>query len=700
MKFICTPEMLMLMLFLFLFNTANAMNSQVVLSFDGAHCEICDTGVGNYACSNGLGFWNNGTIFFQNPIPDNNVLTNINVVLKGTWGCDNDSSTISLYLEDTFLATETKSGHCFCGQCDHEIEYDISDSFPQYRYGDELNKLQLVVDEGLACVTTVTVILEYEPGTSTTPPPSGHCNKFGGCGNHGICQYDFEIDEYRCMCDLDWHGPNCDCFVPSLHLQTDNPPVLDGERSGFEEKDMFVLYVNNSVKYYDTKLKIRNNLNGFCNFGQADIGIMWTRTYDPIDCVYTYKGTVPWQSPFPECFFTRFETDNFILLTAELLIENKEDLGPFSDTRPNRLVRTISSTIPFQIKFPKGINLTTDGDISVFAQLQVFAAIVEQTFETGTPSPGLGTIKLLTSVQWPFQLTAPLNVSGPEGYDLSIDGPWEDGGAACLDDGNECQQIWTVLNRPDTDKCNIDGNYTTYFKVKCKDSVQNCVIDDTNNDVQINFRLESEDFCPQITDEIDLLGSMDIYKDAAHNIRADAFFLGDTIYFKIVLASDKTSILRSILKKFTMSFTDGTIITLYNMGNTDSGNFVNLLVFNNIAPDEVHIELTVDSDVFKVPTDDCDNVRFWADIKVDFFDSLKIPTSKRQGDPGDSTDITLTNNPCIGRDPDNSDGSDGNDGDGDSNDGDSNDGDSNDGDGNDGSNSHRLIPNKAIHLLL
>jgi hypothetical protein len=215
--------------------------------------------------------------------------------------------------------------------------------------------------------------------------------------------------------------------------------------------------------------------------------VIWDRTFIPGDYLYSYEGIIPWTIAWPTCVFNRTEETNWLIFDGEMIINYNENVGYLRDTE---IIRYFEHRLWFQVRFPKNIVISTD-TLRVYSSVNILASITEQVFESGVPQlPGTAHVKLLTSVQSPFQLTGPISIDGDTSkFAMSINGP------ICLDDGSVCEQMWDIDIIPKLNECNFDGLNTFNFSIKCNPSnISNCPLDDNTDTGSIQFILQSENF--------------------------------------------------------------------------------------------------------------------------------------------------------------------------------------------------------------
>lgn len=630
------------LLFIALFAFANAGISTVEVFWTGGWCGVCD-GEGNYACSSGGAAWNSGNQVFLDPIPSGNIVTDVYAEVYGVFGCSGHMN-LQVRLNDVGIGAVNQQGtNCACGTCDPILATDMytnSSGVESYNYGGN-NLVHLEVHAGEPCVHKVAIYLTWQSG-NTGPGWIPECE--GGCGQHGECEADMETMTANCECDVEFYGPNCQCFVPSEMLSTDHPPVLDVSNSGFQEKDTLYLAVNNSVKYFDTKITFKNAVNNTCDYPQVSDSISWTKGFAYETCQNQYQGIVPWTSAYPTCVVDKTTTDEWLIFEGEMIVENKENLGPLSPTRPGDVIRTIVSRLPFQVRYPTHVAISSDA-VRVFAPINVIAAITGQDFVSGVPAPGIGQIVLFTSVQYPFKISGPVGIYADENKFVASASGSDD--TQCTEGaGSVCYQSWFLNVQPFTNVCNLNGLYNFTFEFSCRGS-EECPIQDEKGFIE--FNLQSENFCAQVIDDIDLSGSFGVYEDAAFTTPKTAFLVGQDVHFRALMYSNKATITASRISRFDVNLWDGSVETLFDGSITSEGSLVEYS--SNAGVDSTDASLVVKSSVFPVATDTNALVTFDVTVEVTYLNTEKKTFVFKSGSTQQfnlQTDITVSKDKSSG----------------------------------------------------
>ena len=600
-------------------------NTEVVLNWQGGHCQVCDK---DYACSSGYGNWNAGKRFFIDPVGQGKVVRRIDFNAYSVWGCNGPTADIRIKLNGFTVDQQILNGGCSCSSCDVLGTFTLLENGQCLNYYfNDTNEVQVeVMNSGLICLAKVVVNIFYED--QVDPPciidhPS-ICAGFGGCGQ-GVCTFDDNTD-YKpyCQCPEEYYGPNCQCFIPSQDLQTDYPPVLTYGNSGFISKDQLFITVQNSVKYFDTKITFLNSTNE-CQQEYPSDGVVWTKTFDEDLCVYNLQVIIPWSVAWPNCLFKRIENDYVVYFIGELIIENKEDLGIISPERPEHLIRTLTTSLPFMVIFQKQVYIY-DGGIVIFSPVDITGHIIKQEYIADDPTPGvsiLGTayVKLLTTVQHPFKIVDPMSLTGSGQGILSVNEDTADPMSRCLNDGQLCKQVWNIEIQLVEYQCFLDGEYHFNFHVDCQEELSDCLLDDSDTSASITFTLQSGYLCPQVIDYIWAFGYINVFDDVTHLVPNRGFFLGETIFMVTHVEAIRKSLSHVEINGITVyqPYADfiGTDLMLGGV-NTPEGDLVELQLGLTHDPMVNDIQLVLNPKLFKAPIGGYAFILFVVNINVTF----------------------------------------------------------------------------------
>lgn len=484
-----------------------------------------------------------------------------------------------------------------------------------------------IVDAGEACDKGA---LNGAPGS----PCSSSCTILGpvcnpGCVN-GNCTFMSDGIHTHCLCASGWSGPDCACNIPSYWLSTDHPAVLDVSRSGFPKLNTMQLWVNVSSKYYNDQITFRNEKNASCNFPATAGSNYWTSTYyGSPQCQWADMALIPWGNAWTDCLFQRVESTNYITFSGEMDATLLEDLAPI---RGFPLTRTLIETLPFQVVFPKSVSVTSDA-LNVYSAYLIQAAIITQTYVSTSPPNGLGTVRLYTTVQWPYVIQGPLLASSDHAaLPITVSGPEvPPGSAPCPNDGSSiCQQVFDFAITPAAGQCDLNANYLFNFTVGCQPAIpaNSCPLLGSIPGA-ISYSLQSSYFCQQVIANIQLSATIEPYPSPAYTTPKYDFMVGETAYYLVSASSTQVSITTTTVSQITAVAPDSTHILLYDSsagGNTVAGNTVSLVVTNGFpghgtpSTDDT-FSLVYDPTFFHVPSDTMTHWTFVVTVNVVFFNT-------------------------------------------------------------------------------
>uniref|UniRef100_A0A6C0C7L8 EGF-like domain-containing protein n=1 Tax=viral metagenome TaxID=1070528 RepID=A0A6C0C7L8_9ZZZZ len=601
---------------------SSVLSGQVISTqyWTGGHCEICGA---DYACSNGYGNWNGGMQFFTDQVPVGQIVTQVQIELLGKWSCASNPTDITVVLQGTEIQTVSRFGDCACGNCNDPAVLTWNNNgacFPNYNFGGD--NILTVTTNGLICPSSTTLTITYGPGNqqscSSVEP---QCSN--GCGPNGTCAVDQNTQTASCDCNPYTFGSECQCYIPSYMLSTDHPPVLDVASSGFKSKDTLSLSLQNSMKYYDTQITFRNSVDNTCDYAAPYIGNIWTTTPDYVNCRQNIEGIIPWISAYPTCVVDRSLVGDYLVFEGIMIVNNKEKVGVLANNRPIDIVRTLTNNIIFQILYPTDITITSN-NVTVYAVENVVAAITSAVFTVDINAvPGLARVTLLTTVQYPFKMIEPIVLGGDTNRFALAHSQLSDPSYVCADDGNYCAQLWDIVITPNPNECNYNGDYMFNFTLDCQASQTDCPLDAATNTGAISFSLESEDFCPQIVETIDLAGTLKSYSSNTHANLKSSFIVDQTVYFELELTSTKATIVNVVINTVTVAIWDGSSVLLFDSGNTAEGSSLSLVVDDNNNNPKAYFQLQLVEGSFPVAVDGAEQIEFVVDASVTFLNTQK-----------------------------------------------------------------------------
>jgi len=232
----------------------------------------------------------------------------------------------------------------------------------------------------------------------------------------------------------------------------------------------------------------------------------------------------------------------------------------------------------------------------VYNQPELSAAITQQIVAVYLGQPAC--FQLTTVLNYPYDLTSGHLTSTPPGkYITPYSSLLSDDIESCSGT-DSCRQRWTACLTLTNGTCNLNGPYSMNFTKECRSSISDCPLLASDKPTNIDFTLESEDFCAEITIDIGLYGSIISYQDSTFTIEETSFIVNREICFLVTVNSDSNTspyspatcnilLSETILYSVTVRV-DMTIIQLYANGSLLSNSLdTNLKIISVNAGNEV-----------------------------------------------------------------------------------------------------------------
>jgi hypothetical protein len=263
-------------------------------------------------------------------------------------------------------------------------------------------------------------------------------------------------------------------------------------------------------------------------------------------------------------------SNNNDVLTArsKLLVNNTEEVRVTAPGSDREIIedRIIVSTFVYEIKLPL-VTTGTTTDITGFFPPNRLALITLQSVTVNVENlQPAGTVLIRTQYQWPFKFApgTTLAVQAQNGIatTATLLTDCADPGIAANTgrDGTNvapCDQIWRISLTPSVtnpQQCQLDGTYTiTGFQITCQPAFgTDCAaVDET---AQIQFTLDSENFCPNLLEDVQISATLEAFNDAALTDNSRNFLQDDMIYFKAVVTSNQVTIESATLRTMSVTF--------------------------------------------------------------------------------------------------------------------------------------------------
>jgi len=115
--------------------------------------------------------------------------------------------------------------------------------------------------------------------------------------------------------------------------------------------------------------------------------------------------------------------------------------------------------------------------------------------------------------------------------------------------------------------CTLDGTYQLRWNRVCDPSVPvaDCPLQTKDIITTIQYQLQSENFCAEVTVEVGIIGSLAVYEDAAYSIPRTAFIVGTRAYFLVKIDSELNTPAKKVV-----NFVDTVLVQVTVRAETDT----------------------------------------------------------------------------------------------------------------------------------
>lgn len=344
------------------------------------------------------------------------------------------------------------------------------------------------------------------------------------CGNSG-----FLINNY-CSCNSGFGSSDCisnytDTSVCNFDLvdplNTIDPPAFNPAGSSF---------VNNNIILEIDSHIVSGRENFTVDFyGESDVtcgfpGPHWDQFADG-SCNDAFIASLDWSFLRQNCGFNNpidtVDSQNrpVISFPNSLNVQYDETITtPLTGTT----TRHVQNSLGMAIEFMKDITVTStpfDVNGTTVPTLQFVPVLIEQSYNATT---GLGKLVYRTVVVWPYLLELP-NIQPPSNIQADItdstDYPatCQPGVVANGASNPMCVQTWTVILTPQPQLCSLTGLYKLDTNATCQSNVGTTLAMCPGMGlVTFQSNIQSSNFCPSLTFEAVLQGSLNAYTNDSY----------------------------------------------------------------------------------------------------------------------------------------------------------------------------------------
>jgi fibro-slime domain-containing protein len=316
-------------------------------------------------------------------------------------------------------------------------------------------------------------------------------------------------------------------------------------------------------------------------------------------CMDQWRFNIPW-SVAKNCNWKQQDEEGYAVYKGYVTIHNHEWQDIITEWR------MIQNTLRIKLRFQKyvEVRIPESAQIQLYNKQDMKAAITKQIVESTEGAPA--TVELVTVNNWPYTLNKGSLAVFPQGkYSTIVFN--QDICPTTYAEGANCRQRWKTLLTPNPTTCTLDGSYRMNWTVACPTGV-NCPVDATNNATGIDFTLQSENFCAEVTVEVGLTGDLKSYDDATFAKERTAFVVGQTSFYLVSVNSELNK--GTDETKWVIKFSKTTLVKVTVRKTTDT---IPIFIFNGEKP--VTFAGTTDEPDIKT---DCKSLDGKATSKVGF----------------------------------------------------------------------------------
>jgi len=304
-------------------------------------------------------------------------------------------------------------------------------------------------------------------------------------------------------------------------------------------------------------------------------GPSFSKGFSVSDCQDTFTGLFSIPQLSENCSFTSQSTSDSQILEGKIHVSAIDNLGSFRGTP---IQRTTRSVLLVNIQLPTRLTLES-GNLTIAAPVDLLAAVSFQEYNYDLDTID---VVLVTSVQWPYQLSLPSLVSSSPFPDFTF----TEGTNNCPQDvpASDCfQETVFSISNVRSSSCQLDGVYTFDFPISCRSSVapSDCPFQGGET-TTVNATLQSEDLCGMVTIVSSLSGDLQTFGEESLTEESISFVGGQRIYFKATLNAD-VEILDAQVDSITI--VQGASTQTIVAGGGEAGLYVGTINFDGDLPE-------------------------------------------------------------------------------------------------------------------
>lgn len=358
----------------------------------------------------------------------------------------------------------------------------------------------------------------FTPGTTTVTYTATDA-----AGNAGTCSFTVTVNSVNCSSVL---------FTP--YLLANESSIVSGST--------LQLRLITSWAYDTTTISFVGSGNAQCN---SPSPAYWTSTiHSSNTCNLLYQASLPINWAMTNCNFRQDESvTSETRYSATLLIRT---------VRQARLIRglwlnqTLETSVTVAVVYSTAIT-TISASLNVYGSGLIYARLLSQTYNVATYT---ATLILLTSMQYPYQLTAS-QLASVAGFTSTIAPINPEAGAAataqCVSGvTSPCNQQWQItLTRSVTSTGCLLGPITltnsgwqASWTIGCHASFTGSCATPAPSTAGAQFDTASDDMCPRLISTRSASASLTAFSDSAFSAINSQYVFGARTYYRAIVNAD------------------------------------------------------------------------------------------------------------------------------------------------------------------
>lgn len=316
-------------------------------------------------------------------------------------------------------------------------------------------------------------------------------------------------------------------------------PALQVNQSGVVNGITLDLTFVSAAAFINSTFAFVGAANASCN---SVSNVFWTTAAgNPTACSIRYEALIPLNYALAQCGFQRDESQSGVTSFSATVLMTTNELK--STLRGLAITQTVQSSVTVTLKVSTTIT-TTSGTLQVYGSRITFSRVVNQVF---SPINYVATLQVFTSVQFPYQLTAPV-LATVSGFTTAVSPLAAESGrpttAICVNNNPSpsCGQTWVITIQrttscsPAPSTLNYNG-WNLSFSVTCHTTFSGSCNTPAPDSDAVTFDTASDNYCPALISTISSTASLSAFANADNTGTNAQYVFGTRTYFRALVTS-------------------------------------------------------------------------------------------------------------------------------------------------------------------